>query len=56
MCVNILSRGTASSLPNDIAVEVPIYVDGEGIHLKPVSLTPPKIYRYALLHRLMMAE
>jgi alpha-galactosidase/6-phospho-beta-glucosidase family protein len=56
MCVNILSRGTVSSLASDIAVEVPVYVDGEGIHLKPVSLTPSKIYRYALLHRLMSTE
>jgi alpha-galactosidase len=56
MYVNILNNGILGGLPNDIAVEIPIYADGKGIHPKPVGPTPPKIYRYALLHRLMRAE
>jgi alpha-galactosidase len=56
MYVNILNNGVLGGLPNDIAVEIPIYADGKGIHPKPVGPTPPKIYRYVLLHRLMRAE
>jgi len=56
MYVNILNNGTLDGLPNNIAVEVPVYADGKGIHAKPVSHTPPKIYKYVLLHRLLRAE
>ncbi|MEM4789438.1 MAG: alpha-glucosidase/alpha-galactosidase [Ignisphaera sp.] len=56
MYANILNNGVISGLPNNIAVEIPVRADGKGIHPKPVGPTPPKIYRYVLLHRLMRAE
>jgi alpha-galactosidase len=56
MYANILNNGVISGLPNDIAVEIPVYVDGKGIHPKPVGPLPPKIYKYVLLHRLLRAE
>ncbi|MEM0027658.1 MAG: alpha-glucosidase/alpha-galactosidase [Ignisphaera sp.] len=54
--VNILNNGVLSELPNNIAVEIPVKVDGKGIHPKPVEPLPSKLYRFVLLHRLMRAE
>jgi len=53
---NILNNGTLTGIPNDVAVEIPVRVDGKGIHPKPVEPLPPKVYKYAILHRLMRAE
>jgi len=54
--VNMLNCGTLPGIPNDVAVEAPVRVDGKGIHLKPIEPLPPKVYKYAILHRLMRAE
>ncbi|MDK6028867.1 alpha-glucosidase/alpha-galactosidase [Ignisphaera sp. 4213-co] len=54
--VNIMNNGALPELPNNIAVEVPVKVDGKGIHPKPVEPIPPKILRFVLMHRLMRAE
>ncbi|MEM0214280.1 MAG: hypothetical protein QW348_08555 [Ignisphaera sp.] len=54
--VNIPNEGVLSGIPNDVAVEIPVKIDGKGVHRKPLTQIPSKILRYVLLHRLMRAE
>uniref|UniRef100_A0A7C2V8Z2 Alpha-glucosidase/alpha-galactosidase n=1 Tax=Ignisphaera aggregans TaxID=334771 RepID=A0A7C2V8Z2_9CREN len=54
--VNLMNNGVLDGIPNNVAVEIPVKVDGKGIHPKPVEQPPSKIYRYVLLYRLMRAE
>ena len=54
--VNIPNNGAIPELPNNVVVEIPVKVDGKGIHAKPVGSLPPKVYRYAILPRLMRME
>ncbi len=54
--VNVMNKGTIPGIPDDVTVEVPVKVDGKGIHPKPVGPLPSKIYRYAILPRLVRME
>ena len=54
--VNLLNRGTIFNLPENIAVETQVTVDGGGIHPVPKGAIPDKLYKYVMLHRIMRAE
>ncbi|WP_438839347.1 alpha-glucosidase/alpha-galactosidase [Ignisphaera cupida] len=54
--VNIPNEGILNGIPNDVAVEIPVKIDGKGVHRKQLIQPPHKIYRYVLLHRLLRAE
>lgn len=53
---NIRNDGMLPGLPNDVAVEVPVRVDGKGVHGKPSTSLPSKIMKYVMMPRLMRAE
>ena len=56
MYVNVMNNGAVSGIPDDVAVEVPVRVDGKGIHEKRVGSIPSKVYKYAILPRLVRME
>jgi alpha-galactosidase len=45
----VYNRGAISNLPADLAVEVPVMVDGEGIHPVPVGPLPDSIAKLLLM-------
>jgi len=53
---NIMSRGTLPRLPSDVAVEIPVRVDGKGIHPKPVTPPTTKVFNHAILPRYVRME
>jgi alpha-galactosidase len=54
--VNIPNEGVIPGIPNNVAVEIPVRVDGKGVHRKPLSPLPKKIMNYVIMPRLMRAE
>ncbi len=54
--VNTLNNGAISSLPSNVAVEVPARVSGRGVEPIVTSSIPRKILNQVLLPRLMRAE
>ncbi|MEM1997984.1 MAG: alpha-glucosidase/alpha-galactosidase [Candidatus Bathyarchaeia archaeon] len=54
--VNLLNKGAIPNLPENIAVETQVVVDGKGIHPIPKGAIPDKLYKYVMLHRIMRAE
>ena len=54
--VNVPNQGAVPGIPDDVAVEIPVKVDGKGIHRRPVTPLPKKIMDYVILPRLMRAE
>ncbi|MCX8171627.1 MAG: alpha-glucosidase/alpha-galactosidase, partial [Candidatus Bathyarchaeota archaeon] len=54
--VNLLNRGAITNLPENIAVETQVTVDGRGIHPIAKGAIPSKLYKYVMLHRIMRAE
>ena len=54
--VNVMNKGTIPNLPDDIAVETHVKVDGKGIHPLPKDAIPDKLYKYVMLPRIMRAE
>ncbi|MCC6017027.1 MAG: alpha-glucosidase/alpha-galactosidase [Desulfurococcaceae archaeon] len=54
--VNIPNNGVLPGIPDNVAVEIPVKVDGKGIHRKPVTPLPKKIMNYVMIPRLMRAE
>jgi alpha-galactosidase len=54
--VNIMNKGTIPNLPNNIAVETHVKVDGRGIHPIPKNAIPNQLYKYVMLPRIMRAE
>jgi alpha-galactosidase len=54
--VNILNQGVIEGIPNDVAVEVPAYIDGKGIHRISVGRLPKRIINYVLYPRLVRME
>ncbi len=54
--VNLMNKGIVPNLPNNIAVETQVKIDGKGIHPIPKDAIPSKIYKYVMLPRIMRAE
>ncbi len=54
--VNIMNNGTIPEIPSDVAVEVPVHVDGKGIHPRSLGSLPSNVYKYAILPRLIRME
>jgi len=54
--VNTMNKGTIPNLPDDIAVETHVRVDGKGIHPIPRDQIPDKLYKYVMLPRITKAE
>jgi alpha-galactosidase len=54
--VNIMNKGTIPNLPDDIAIETHVKVDGRGIHPIPKDAIPDKLYKYVMLPRIMRVE
>jgi len=54
--VNIMNNGAIQEIPNNVVVEIPVKVDSKGIHAKQIGGIPGKVYRYAILPRLMKME
>jgi len=54
--VNLMNKEVIPNLPDDIAVETHVKVDGKGIHPIPKDAIPDKLYKYAMLPRIMRVE
>jgi alpha-galactosidase len=54
--VNIQNQGVIKDIPNDVAVEVPVLIDGKGVHRIGVSKLPKRIVNYVLYPRLVRLE
>jgi len=54
--VNVPNQGAVPGIPDDVAVEIPVRIDGKGVHRRPVTPLPKKIMDYVILPRLMRAE
>ncbi len=54
--VNVLNKGTIPNLPNGIAIETHVKVDGKGIHPIPKNAIPNQIYKCVMLPRIMRVE
>ncbi len=57
LILNILNNGIISDIPKDVVVEVPVWVDREGIH--PEDIYPdltPRIKKFFLTPRIMRME
>jgi alpha-galactosidase len=54
--VNILNNGLIPGIPDNVAVEVPAVIDGQGV--RRISLTPPnnRVLKHVLLPRMMRME
>lgn len=53
---NVMNMGAVSGVPDNVVVEVPVRVDGRGIHAKQIGGLPERVWRYAILPRLMKME
>ncbi|MCX8162622.1 MAG: alpha-glucosidase/alpha-galactosidase [Candidatus Bathyarchaeota archaeon] len=54
--VNVMNKGAIPNIQGDVAVETHVKVDRRGIHPIQKDAIPDKIYRYAILPRVMRAE
>ncbi len=54
--VNLPNQGALPGVPDDVAVEVPVEIDGRGLHRRPVDPLPPRVMKYAMAPRLMRME
>ncbi|MCX7845140.1 MAG: alpha-glucosidase/alpha-galactosidase, partial [Dictyoglomaceae bacterium] len=57
LILNILNNGIISEIPKDILVEVPVWIDKEGIH--PENISPDltsRIKKFFLIPRIMRME
>ncbi|MEM3679029.1 MAG: alpha-glucosidase/alpha-galactosidase, partial [Candidatus Bathyarchaeia archaeon] len=54
--VNVINKGRIPNLPDDVAVEIPVKVDGKGIHPIPNGSIPSRIYKYSMLPRITRVE
>jgi alpha-galactosidase len=54
--VNIPNKGMIGSLPNDFVVEIPVTIDGSGIHTKPINALPDSVMLGVLVPRWLFAE
>ncbi|MEM2303457.1 MAG: alpha-glucosidase/alpha-galactosidase [Candidatus Bathyarchaeia archaeon] len=54
--VNILNKGMLKGIPDDVAVEVPIEVDGKGVHRTYSGELPKRIMRHVMNLRITRME
>ncbi|ADM27212.1 glycoside hydrolase family 4 [Ignisphaera aggregans DSM 17230] len=54
--VNVLNNGSVPGIPDNVAVETHVRVDGKGIHPIQTSGLPSKVFKYAILPRIMRLE
>jgi alpha-galactosidase len=53
---NILNKGMISGIPDDVAVEAPVKIDGKGVHRRGLSGLPKRITRQVMELRRMRLE
>lgn len=54
--VNVPNRGTIAGIPDDVAVEVPARVDGEGVHRIAGKSLPRRMMKYVIYPRMIRME
>ncbi len=54
--VNVPNEGVLPGIPNNVAVEIPVKIDGKGVHRKPLQPLPPKVMKYVIMPRMMRME
>ncbi len=54
--VNILNKGMVRGIPDDVAVEVPVEVDGRGVHRTYSGELPKRVMKYVITPRIMRME
>ena len=54
--VNIPNKGCLVGVPDDVAVEVPAYIDGRGVHRVHSRRLPKRIMKYVMMPRMMRME
>lgn len=54
--VNILNKGMIKGIPDDVAVEVPIEIDGRGVHRTYSGELPKRIMRHVINLRIIRME
>jgi alpha-galactosidase/6-phospho-beta-glucosidase family protein len=54
--LDVRNEGLISGLPDDAAVEVPVWVDRKGIHGEKIGRVPNKLFNLALIPRLVRLE
>lgn len=54
--LDVRNDGTIAGLPDDSAVEVPVWVDGKGIHREKIDRIPNRLFNLALIPRLVRLE
>ncbi|MEM2538593.1 MAG: alpha-glucosidase/alpha-galactosidase, partial [Candidatus Methanomethylicia archaeon] len=54
--VNVLNQSSIPSIPDNVAVEMPVIIDGKGIHKMKFNPLPKKIMNYVIQPRMMRME
>lgn len=54
--VNVLNQGALVGIPDDVAVEMPAYIDGRGVHRIYGRRLPPRIMKHVMWPRMMRME
>ncbi|MCX8161678.1 MAG: alpha-glucosidase/alpha-galactosidase, partial [Candidatus Bathyarchaeota archaeon] len=54
--VNVTNLGVIPGIPDNVAVEIPVEIDGKGIHRIGVERLPKRIMNYVIYPRLMRME
>lgn len=54
--VNVLNLSSIPSIPNNVAVEMPVIIDGKGIHRMNFNSLPKKIMNYVMQPRMTRME
>jgi len=54
--VSVLNNGSVPAIPDNVAVETHVRVDGGGIHPMQTSGLPSRVFKYAMLPRIMRFE
>ena len=54
--VNVPNQGVLPRIPNDVVVEIPVRIDGKGVHRKQLTPLPRKIMNRVMLPRMTRME
>ncbi|MEM0024714.1 MAG: alpha-glucosidase/alpha-galactosidase [Thermofilum sp.] len=54
--VNVPNMGALPGIPDNVAVEIPVKIDGKGVHRRPLTPLSRRVMNYVMLPRLMRAE
>lgn len=54
--VNVPNQGALPGVPDNVAVEMPVRIDGKGVHRKPLTPLPRKVMNYVILPRMTRME